>query len=491
MRLFAAALALEANTFSALPTSLAAFKEKLYYPPGTHPRQVLHQSNVFEVARRRAERDGFTLVEGSCFAAQPGGTVAKSAYEHMRDEILGQLQAALPVDGVVLALHGAMVAQGYDDCEGDILARVRKLVGPKTVIGVEYDPHCHATVARTRLSDIDVYYKEYPHTDFEPRGEEVVTLVLRTIRGEIKPAKSLYDCRLIASFPTTIEPMRSFVDKITALEGRDKVLSISIGHGFPYGDVAEAGARVLVVTDDAKPHGDALAARLGQELIGIGARSTPQFLSPATAIEQALATLGRGPVVIADTTDNAGGGAPSDNTTFIHKLMARRVKGAAVAPLWDPMAVRVCFDAGVGARIPLRFGGKMAATSGAPVDALVDVVACVEDGRQTFTGAPVPLGRVAGIRLVDSGVFVILISVRAQAMGTDLFSAHGVDPLAAPILVVKSNQHFHAAYAKIARTVIYADGDGPLPHDYRRLPFVKVARPILPLDAAAQPRLLL
>ena len=491
MRLFAAGLALEANTFSPLPTSLAAFKEKLYYPPGTHPRQVLHQSNVFEVARRRAAAEGYTLIEGSCFAAQPGGTVARAAFEEMRDEILAQLKAALPVDGVVLSLHGAMVAQGYDDCEGDILARVRSLVGPKTVIGVEYDPHCHATVARTRLSDIDVYYKEYPHTDFEARGEEVVTLVLAAIRGQIRPMKSLYDCRLIASFPTTIEPMRSFVDRISGMEGRDKVLSISIGHGFPYGDVPEAGARVLVITDGAKAHGDALAARLGQELIEIGARSVPDFLEPDAAIDAALRAPGQGPVVIADTTDNAGGGAPSDNTTFIHKLMARKVAGAAVAPIWDPMAVRVCFDAGVGARIPLRFGGKMAATSGAPVDALVDVLACVEQGCQTFAGAPVPLGRVAAVRTVEGGVSAILISVRAQAMGTDLFSGHGVDPLAAPILVVKSNQHFHAAYSRIARLVLYADGDGPLPLEYRRLPFKKVARPILPLDPAAEPRLLI
>lgn len=491
MRLFAAALALEANTFSPLPTSLAAFKEKLYYPPGTHPPHVLHQSNVFEVARRRAARDGYDFIAGSCFAAQPGGTVARAAFEEMRDEILGQLTAALPVDGVVLALHGAMVAHGYDDCEGDILARVRALVGPKTIIGVEYDPHCHATVARTGLSDIDVYYKEYPHIDFEARAEEVVDLVLAAIRQQIRPRKSLFDCRVIASFPTTIEPMRSFVDKVSAMEGRDKVLSISIGHGFPYGDVPEAGARILVITDDAKAHGDRLAADLGRELIGIAARSAPRFLDPDAAIEEALLAAGHGPAVIADTTDNAGGGAPSDNTTFIHRLIERRVAGAAVAPLWDPMAVRLCFDAGAGARIPLRFGGKVAATSRTPVDAVVDVLACVEHGCQTFAGAPVPLGRVAAVRTVDSGVSVVLISVRAQAMGTDLFSAHGVDPNAATVLVVKSNQHFHAAFSRIARTIVYADGDGPLPPDYRRLPYAKVARPMLPLDATGVPRLLL
>src|SRR5215831_1240824 len=185
----------------------------------------------------------------------------------MRDEILGQLKAALPVDGVVLNLHGAMVAHGYDDCEGDILARVRALVGETCVIGIELDPHCHLTKKRCALADIVVLFKEYPHTDFAERGEEVVDLVLRTIGRAIKPVKSVFDCRMIGSFPTSIQPMRGLVDRIMALEGKDRVLSVSIGHCFPYADVAELGARILVITDDAKPHGDKLAAEIGRALI--------------------------------------------------------------------------------------------------------------------------------------------------------------------------------------------------------------------------------
>ena len=193
-----------------------------------------------------------------------------------------------------------------------------------------------------------------------------------------------------------------------------------------------------------------------------------------------------GPVVIADTTDNAGGGAPSDNTTFLHRLIARGVQGAAVAPIWDPIAVRLAFDAGEGARLPFRFGGKAARSSGPPVDADVEVIRCVPNAHQTFAGAIVPLGDVASIRM--GGVEAVLISTRAQAMGTDLFSNFGIDPKARKILVVKSNQHFYASFSQIAAQVLYAEGDGPLPRDYRKLPWRNIERPIWPLDAETKPR---
>src|SRR6185436_738190 len=477
MRLFYAALALEANTFLPLPTSYQAFVEKVYFPPGQYPARGVHQTGAMDPVRARARRGEFELIEGSCYAAQPGGAAARAAYERMRDEILAQLKAALPVDGVVLNLHGAMVAHGYDDCEGDFLERARALTGATCVIGVELDPHCHLTLKRCALADIIVLFKEYPHTDFAARGEEVVDLVLRTIRRAIKPVKSLFDCRMIASFPTSTQPMRALVDRIMTLEGRDRVLSVSIGHCFPYGDVPECGARVLVITDGAKQHGDRLAEEIGRELIALREQAAPHFYDVDGAIDAALAAPD-GPIVIADAADNAGGGAPSDNTTFLHRLIDRGVQGAAVAPIWDPIAVRLAFDAGEGARLPFRFAGKAAKSSGPPVDAEVEVIRCVPDAHQTFAGAVVPLGDVASIRM--GGVEAVLISTRAQAMGSDLFSNFGIDPMQRKILVVKSNQHFYASFSKVAAQVIYAESDGALPRDYRKLPWTKIQRPIWP-----------
>ena len=488
MRLFYAALALEANTFLPLPTAYQAFVEKLYYPPGRYPEKQSHQTGAMDAVRARAARGEFALIEGSCYAAQPGGAAARAAYERMRDQILGELKAALPLDGVVLNLHGAMVAHGYDDCEGDILERARALTGPDCVIGIELDPHCHLTRKRCALADIIVLFKEYPHTDFAARGEEMVDLVLRAIRRQIKPVKSVFDCRLIGSFPTSRQPMRGLVDRIMALEGKDRVLSISIAHCFPYADVPECGARILVITDDAKPHGDKLATEIGRALISFREESAPPPYSVDGAIDFALAQP-NGPIVIADTTDNAGGGAPSDNTTFLHRLIARNVQSAAVAPIWDPIAVRLAFDAGEGARLPFRFGGKVSRASGLPVDAEVEIIRCVPNAHQTFAGATVPLGDVASIRL--GGVEAVLISTRAQAMGTDLFANFGIDPKARKILVVKSNQHFYAAFSQIAAQVIYAEGDGALPRDYRKLPFTRIERPIWPLDATTEPRLII
>lgn len=478
MRIFAAALALEANTFLTLPTSYQSFLDKLHYPPGTHPETPSHQTAPLWVARRRAAVDGFELIEGTCYAAQPGGKATRHAYETMRDEILGQLQAAMPVDGVVLGLHGSMVAEGYDDCEGDLLERARAIVGPNCVIGIELDPHCALTVKRCALADIIILFKEYPHTDFVERGEELLTLVQQAIRGEIKPVKSVWDCRTLANFPTSVDPMRSYVDRIMGMEGKNGILSISVGHSFSHCDVPETTARILVITNDAKDYGDELAQKLGRELIGMRESAQPAYYDVDGAIDYALSRPG--PVIIADTCDNAGGGAPSDNTTFIRRLMERGVESAAIGPVWDPMAVRFAFDAGEGARMMLRFGGKCAVESGLPIDAEVEIVSCVKNSWQTFAGSKVPMGDAAAIRF--NGIEVALISTRAQAMGSDLFTNLGVDLASKQIIVVKSSQHFYASYSKVGTEVIYAQADGPLRRDKNMLNYQKIQRPIWPLD---------
>ncbi len=239
------------------------------------------------MARRRARQEGFELVEGSCFWAEPSGPVLQADYESMRDEILDQLRAALPVDAVLLGLHGAMIATGCDDCEGDIVERVRTIVAPDTTIGIELDPHCHLTQKRVRNADIVILYKEYPHTDFIERAEELVTLVLKTRRGEIRPVMSLYDCGMEELFPTGRQPGRGFVDRMSALEGKDGVLSVSLGHGFIQGDVPEHGTRVLVVTNDAKAAGDTLARTLGEEVREKRGQWGPPYLSLDEGIDQA------------------------------------------------------------------------------------------------------------------------------------------------------------------------------------------------------------
>jgi microcystin degradation protein MlrC len=487
MRIFSATLATETNTFSPMPTSIEGFKESVFLRPGEHPRDAPRMCTApLFVARNRAATDGFTLIEGSCFAASPAGTVNRADYEFMRDEVLGQLRAALPLDAVLFGLHGAMVAHGYDDVEGDILERARTIVGDKCVIGVEHDPHCHMTLKRMRNADIMICYKEFPHTDVADRAEDLLDLVLRTLRGEIRPVMSLYDCRQIGSYPTTRPLMRGFVDRMTALEGKDGILSVSAVHCFPYADVAELGSRILVVADGDKAKADALATKLGEEFVAMRGRTQPEFLTVADGVKAAMGFDGA-PVVIADPADNAGGGSPSDNTTILRELMKVGATNAAIGPIWDPIAVRLCFDAGAGARLSLRFGGKTGPASGLPVDALVEVTALKRDCWQSFGPTQVPLGDCAAIRV--GGVDVVLIANRTQALGLELFSNLGIDPRARKILVVKSTNHFMAAFGPIAANVIYVESDAPLARDYRKLPYTKVQRPIWPLDAQVEPGL--
>lgn len=486
MRLFAATLATETNTFSPLPTSIENYRESVFLRPGEHPTDAPRMCTApLFVGRARAQQEDFELIEGSCFAASPAGTTNRADYETMRDEILSQLKAAMPVNGLLFGLHGAMVAHGYDDVEGDIIERARAIVGPRCVIGVELDPHCHLTLKRVSGADIIVLYKEFPHTDVVERAEDVLDLVLATLRGKIKPVTSVYDCRQIQSYPTTIQPMRGLVDRIKAMEGKDGILSVSIAHCFPYGDVAEIGTRVLVIADGDKNKADALATKLGEELVGLRGKTQPPSFDVADGVAEGVA-FNNLPVVIADPADNAGGGAPSDNTDILRHLIDSKVENACLGPIWDPIAVRICFDAGLGAKIGLRMGGKIAPSSGQPVDAEVEIVGLKRDARQSFGPTLVPVGDCAAVRV--GGVDVVLITKRTQATGLELFTNLGIDPNQKKIVVVKSTNHFMAAYGPIAKKVVYVESSGPLRRDHRKIPYTKVERPIWPLDQDAKPR---
>jgi len=483
MRIFAASLATETNTFAPIPTDRASFEAAFYAAPGQHPETPTLCSSPIVALRKRAAADGIDLVEGTATWAEPGGLVQRQTYEGLRDEILDQLRAALPVDAVVLGLHGAMVAQGYDDCEGDLLANIRAIVGPDVVIAAELDPHSHLTAKRVANSNILAAFLEFPHTDFYERGEHVVDLTIRTLKGEIKPVISTFDCRMIDVFPTSREPMRSFVDRMKAMDGKDGILSVSLIHGFMAGDVPEMGTRVLVVTDDRKAAGDALAEKLGREVFSYRGRTMMPQLSIDGGIDRALeivASKPGKPVVIADTWDNPGGGVAGDGTLILRRMIERGVDDVAVATIWDPIAVTFCLAAGEGARIQLRFGGKAGPDGGAPIDAMVDVVRAVPEGWQSFGKSRVTLGPAALVRLVGTRTEVILNTNRTQTFEPDIYSNLGLDPLSKAKLLVKSTNHFHAGFAPIAAEIVYIDAGAPYPSNPRVTDYKKLARPIWP-----------
>jgi microcystin degradation protein MlrC len=479
MRLFVAALGTETNSFSPIPTGLGSFEEYLWFPAGSHPDEPRFFTGPIVAARRRAARDGITVIEGLAAFAAPAGPTSRHAWERLRDQLLDQLRAALPLEIVLLSLHGAMVADDCDDCEGDLLARVRALVGAEVVVAAELDLHCHLTEQMLAASDLLVLYKEYPHTDTYERAEELLDLALRTARGEIRPVLAAFDCRMIATIHTTREPARSFVARMKALEGRDGVLSVSLCHGFPWADVADLGVQVLVVTDGDHGKAQALAAGLGRKVQALRGRTAAPMLGHAEGLERALATAG-GPVVLADTSDNAGGGAPADATFLLRLLLERGVGGAALGPFWDPVAVGFCQLAGVGARLRLRLGGKVGPVSGDPLDVEADVLHLARGAKQRFAGGSTQLGDIAAIRI--GGVEVLLNATRTQAFDPALFTDHGIALADKKLIVVKSAQHFHAGFAPLAKDVLWLDGPGALTQDFSRLPYTRVRRPIWPLD---------
>lgn len=480
MRIFTASLATETNTFSPVPTDRAAFDLAFYAPAGEHPETPTLCSSPMLVLRRLARQDAsLHIIEGTATWAEPGGLINRYAYEELRDEILGQLQAALPVDGVVLGLHGAMVAQGYDDCEGDLLARVREMVGSDVIIAAELDPHSHLTPKRVANANILASFLEFPHTDFYERGEHVVALALDALAGRIKPVISTFDCRMIDVFPTSREPMRGFVDRMKAAQGQGKILSVSLIHGFMAGDVPEMGARMMVVTDNAKQEGDRLAEKFGRELFALRGKTSMPFTPLDTALDRA-GNVGGKPLVIADTWDNPGGGVAGDGTLILHRLLARGAGKVGIAAIWDPIAVNFAHGAGEGAEIDMRFGGKSGPHGGEPVDARVVVTKVAQEGWQSFGGSRVTLGPAAVIRIAGTEIDVILSTNRTQTFEPDIFSNMGIDFTGKDLLVVKSTNHFYAGFEPIASEVLYVSEGQAYPNDPRKTAYRKLNRPIWP-----------
>ena len=471
MKIFAAFLATETNTYAAAPTGWGGFREYGLFRGDASTRDPQGLGGTMVELQRLLAPDGHELVESLSAFAQPLGRTVRAVYERLRDDILEDLAAALPVDGVILHLHGAMAADGYDDCEGDLIARVRQLVGPRVPIGVELDLHCHCTALMQRSADAIIAYKEYPHVDALPRLRELLRIVLDTAAGRLRPTASMFDCKMVGLWHTTREPMAGFVRRMEEVERQPGVLSVSLGHGFPWGDVPESGAKLWVVTDGDAALAAHWAERLGREFWAL----RDETATPMLGIEQALDRLDSvdGPVVLADIADNAGGGAMGDSTFILRALLARRTADVAIGAFWDLGAIQICRDAGVGARIALRIGGKCGPASGMPVDLDVIVRAVVEDHRQTGLNSNdevAPLGPSVWVQAAN-GLDIVLVSVRSQTFSPALFTGLGIELERKRVIVVKSTQHFHAQFAPLAGSILYVTTPGAIDMDFAALPY--------------------
>lgn len=475
MRIFAAGIATETNTFSPVPTSLEDYLVQ-------RGRDVLsgrvdHPSlDLSPIWGKPAKALGYEFIFSLNAWAQPSGITVKSAYETLRDEILTDLRQALPVDVVLLMLHGALVAQEYDDCEEDIIRRVRDIVGPGAVIGVELDLHCHLSATKIAPADIVVTYKEYPHVDMNDRAAEVFRLAVAAKLGKIRPTTALFDCRMVGMYPTSRQPLRGFIDGLKEAERRPGALSISFGHGFQFADLSHVGAKMLVITDNDQALAERLAREWGLQVYGLRRQIGFDSLSLPIdeAFSKALSHPGR-PVVVADQSDNTGGGAPGDATFALRWLLDHQVQNVALAILHDPEVVKIARKAGVGATLPVRLGGKIGTSSGAPLDIEVTVLSMLDNYMHAFpqdSGEPAlfPVGHVVALRCAD-GIDVIVGSERCQCFSPSIFSDLGIDPRTKRLLIPKSYQHFYSAFRSIAAEVIYMAGPGAVPPDPRQIPY--------------------
>lgn len=470
MRIFMALLTTETNTFAPLPTGLACFVEGGLAHGDASSRPESTIGVLVAEWRRLAEADGHTVIEGLAANAQPGGRTVRSVYESFRDQIVSGARDARP-DIVLLSLHGAMAADGYDDCEGDLLHHLRAALGPNVIIGAELDLHCHLTDKMVENATALIAFKEYPHTDELERGRELYDLCRDAALGHVRPVTAVFDCRMIGLWRTTTAPMRDFIRQMQDREGHDGVLSISFGHGFPWADVADAGARLWVITDNDPAKAQQIAAHLGRKIYDLRDITRTDCIGIDAAIDRALPMNGA-PVILADVADNAGGGAPGDSTFILERLVERGIRDVATGCYFDPVAVDMCRNAEVGARFSLRIGGKCGPTSGMPLDLHVTVRGMSDDHWQTgLSGDRVPFGPAAWVEA--EGIDIVLVSYRCQVFAPDAFTNLGLDPTARRLVVVKSTQHFYARFAPLSSNILYVSTPGALAPDFAAIPYTK------------------
>ncbi len=485
-KIFTACLGTETNSFSPIPTGLDLFERTMLVRNGEFGERAFLFGLPLITWRERAHALGWTVAEGLAAFATPAGDTTRVAHETLRDEILAELDAAMPVDAVMLNLHGAMVADGYPDAEGDLLSRVRERIGPDIPLLAELDLHGHMTQAKLDASNVLIYYKEYPHIDAVERAHELFDIAEGMLNGQLQPRMAMHDCRMLGIFPTTREPLQGFVSRMKELEQQAGILSVSLVHGFPWSNTPEIGMRVLVVTDNDQSLADDTAAELGEWIWQHREDLVAPFISMDQALEKiANAQRSNQPLVLADTADNTGIGAAGDSTFVLAQLIDRGIGGVAISPLWDPVAVDVAFDGGIGAQLDMRLGGKLGPASGDPVDAKVTVMGLARNAVQPFGGATAPLGDVAWLRIGapdddNAAIDVIVNSQRVQAFDPACFSVVGLDPLKPRALIVKSTQHFFAGFDPIAREIIYMATPGCGSMDFGTIEHPRVTAKLWP-----------
>ncbi len=427
---------------------------------------------------------GIEIVPTIATSTEPSATISGNAYESIRDELIDGLKAAGNVDAICLSLHGAGVAEGRDDLEGTLLEEIRAVVGRENPIVVTLDLHGNMTQTMVDGADILLNVHEYPHIDGYERGYEAVELAARIVKGDLKPARHLEILPMIVPPSTTMHGAAKAINEMCfEWESGPGVVDVAFVHGFPHTDIPAIQTTILVTTDNDPELAQRAAKDVARRLWDMRDDFLLDLPGADQAVQQALAS-NKQPVIIADISDNAGGGAPGDSTHLLRALLAADQPGTCFGYIFDPEVAQQAHDAGTGSTIQVSIGGKTDDLHGAPVETSA-YVKCLTDGQFVYTtpmgaGTRVNLGPMA--RLVIGNVDVIISSVRTQTLDSEVFLLHGIDVTRYKVVCLKSQQHFRAGFEHLAGEIIRCDTPGSTSSNLDSMPFERIQRPIWPLD---------
>lgn len=485
MRFIVGEMLHETNTFSNIETNEAAFRLIEWIGGEQLKERHRHVRNYLGGILDEAARLGIETIPTFGASAVPSGIIERSTYERIKSYIIEGITQAGSFDAICIALHGAGVADGVDDIEGDLLQAIRQRVGPSVPIVATLDLHANVTPLMVEHADMLIGNHEYPHIDSYERGVEAVGWARRMALGDIRPVMRLTKpAIMIPTLRTGYEPIASINALCRQLEeSSDSVLDCTFYHGFSGADIAECGVAVVTITD-----GDsALAVRLGEQAAehveSWKHALFPRHPAPEEGIALALQSPHR-PVVINETSDNPGAGTPGDGTHLLRAMIAMDVPDSCFGFIYDPETVQLAHRSGVNSFVDVRLGGKTDSLHGEPLE-LRAYVKALTDGKFTLSS---PMGRGTlidlgpTVRLQVGHVDMIVSSVRHQVFDEQIFVLHGIDVRHKKIVALKSSHHFRAAFEQLSDHIITVDSPGLSTFDFTVFPFHNIRRPIYPFD---------
>ena len=473
----------ETNSFAANHTNLSDFNARYYKNAGemiSFFRGVGCEVGGFIDV---CEAASAVIIPSVAANAMPGGKVTREAFNRIRGDLYAVARKE-KIDGVLLSLHGAMVVEDSDDGEGELLEGLREIVGDDVPIACVLDLHANITDRMTRYADVLVGYDENPHVDTYERASEVAKILLETLAGEVRPAMAKRRVPILCPPSNSrMEPIATYLALAHEWEQNPDVVSVTLFHGFFRADIPDASMSVVAVTDNNPELSLRITEDIAGRLIADRARFVKNMAGPEEAVGRALSAKSF-PVVLADVSDNPGGGAAGDATHVLKALLTAGANNVALAVIVDPETVEQAARAGIGARIQVKLGGKSEPVSGTPVETEA-VVKSLTDGNfrnkgPVHRGLAVTSGLTAVLGI--DGIDVVVCSTRLQPQDPEIFRRNGIDPMDKNILVVKSAQHYRAAYEEIASEIIEVDAPGLASQHPKHFPFTRIGRPAFPLD---------